>query len=48
MRDIKVKIDSRHMELTIELLNHGVVKTRAMVDPCCQVIKQFALPEKII
>jgi len=48
MRDTKVKIDTKHMELTIGLLNHGAVKTRAMVDPYCQVIKQFVLPEKII
>ncbi len=42
-KDIKVKIDTRRME--IGLLNHGVVKTRAMIDPCCEIIKQFALPE---
>jgi hypothetical protein len=32
--------------MEIGLLNHGAMKTKAMVDPCCQVIKQFALPEK--
>jgi hypothetical protein len=42
--DIKVKIDTKRME--IRLLNHGVLKTRAMVDPCCQIIKQFALSKK--
>jgi hypothetical protein len=42
--DIKVKIDTKRME--IGLLNHGVLKTRAMVDPCCQNIKQFALSKK--
>jgi hypothetical protein len=42
--DIKVKIDTKRME--IGLLNHGVLKTRAMVDPCCQIIKQFVLSKK--
>ncbi len=42
--DIKVKIDTKRME--IGLLNHGVLKTRAMVDPYWQIIKQFALSKK--
>ncbi len=32
-KNIKVKTDTRHMELTIGLLNHGVVRTDAIVTP---------------
>jgi hypothetical protein len=32
-KNIKVKIDTRHMELTIGLLNDGVVKTNVIVTP---------------
>jgi hypothetical protein len=42
----KSKIDIGCMELTIRLLNHGVVDIRAMVDPYYEVIKQFVLLEK--
>jgi hypothetical protein len=32
-KNIKVKIDTRHMELTIRLLNDGVVRTDVIVTP---------------
>jgi hypothetical protein len=32
-KNIKVKIDTRHMELTIGLLNNGVVRTNVIVTP---------------
>jgi len=32
-KNIKVKIDTKHMELTMGLLNNGVMKTYAIVAP---------------
>ncbi len=45
-KNIKVKIDTKHMELTIGLLNNGVMKNICNSNPYCQVIKQFVLHEK--